>query len=261
MKSSLVLMKLGGSLITEKQRPNTFRPEYIGRIAKELAALRVDSDASDYIIGTGAGSFGHFPAHKFGLREGARGSRQVLGMGITHNAVQRLSLMAAESLTAAQLPAFVVSPSGLFVSNGKEVADMHLEPLRLLLEWGAIPIVHGDTVVDSVRGTTIFSTEKVLQVCLDYLRPFYPKVTVIYVMDADGLLDTNSVLIEELGLDDDIHVHDSLEHDVSGGIVSKVASARQAAKQADFVYLVSGRRPGAIAGVLAGKYVGTRVLG
>ena len=54
----LILIKIGGSLITDKTKPYTTRPEVIKRIAKEIKEAVSEKDVN-LIIGHGAGSFGH----------------------------------------------------------------------------------------------------------------------------------------------------------------------------------------------------------
>ena len=60
----LTFLKLGGSLITDKDSPHTARPEILRRLAEEIAAARQHNPAMQLIIGHGSGSFGHMPAKK-----------------------------------------------------------------------------------------------------------------------------------------------------------------------------------------------------
>ena len=59
MTSSMevVLVKLGGSLITDKRQPETAREDVIERLAGELAEL--GQDGVRLVLGHGSGSFGH----------------------------------------------------------------------------------------------------------------------------------------------------------------------------------------------------------
>lgn len=59
----LLLIKLGGSLITDKSRDYTARPQIISRLAREIKFARKTFD-SDIIIAHGSGSFAHTPAAK-----------------------------------------------------------------------------------------------------------------------------------------------------------------------------------------------------
>jgi isopentenyl phosphate kinase len=66
----LVLLKLGGSLITDKTRPYTPRLDKLADLATEIAqALRTHPHLL-LILGHGSGSFGHTAAKKYGTKDG-----------------------------------------------------------------------------------------------------------------------------------------------------------------------------------------------
>jgi isopentenyl phosphate kinase len=261
MKDTLVLIKLGGSLVTDKTKPMTFRHEYVEQIAEDFRKFYGKMQETDFILGNGAGSFGHFPAHEYGLREGVKTRRQQFGIAFTHNAVQKLSGMVAQVFTDKELPVFCLSPSALFTAHDGKIASAHLAPLEGLLAQGIMPLVHGDGMFDDVRGGTIFSTEKILQACTDHLRTQYEKVIVLYLLNVDGVLDAEGQLISELKAHDEIAVYHEHDHDVTGGIIGKVTSARLAAKTADGVYIANGTVPQIVSRILGGEPLGTRVLG
>ena len=256
----LVIIKLGGSYITDKAKPFTARRERIMAFAAELAAIwRDTAGTTDFLLGNGAGSFGHFPAHEYGLREGAHDARQRYGMGVTHTSVVRLNTLVAEVLAEQDLPAFALSPAGLFTCADRKVATMDLAPVRALLQNGCMPVLHGDTIVDTARGTTIFSTEQALALCARGLQKQYRRMTFIQIMDVAGVLDEQGTVIARLGREQQVSVYRSHTHDVTGGIISKVENAREAAVWADAVYLIGGE-PGALQQTLAGRCPGTQIL-
>jgi isopentenyl phosphate kinase len=259
MNDTLLLIKLGGSIITDKSKPRTYQPASVEHIARVLADIRQDQPI-DMILGTGAGSFGHFYAHEYGLRHGIKDVRQTYGLALAHNAVHTLNGLVADALTDQAIPAFTMSPSAILTSDAGAVTSSYLTALHALLASGLVPVLHGDGVADAEQGVTIFSTEKVLQICLDYFRPQYQNIMVIYLMGAAGVLDANGDTIAELQADYAVAELSGHAHDVTGGIAGKIASARIAATTADLVYLLDGTAPETIEDVLAGKATGTRVL-
>ncbi len=83
--TELVLLKLGGSLITDKRRPDTVRQEVLERLAREISLAvravaetegavtgqaRESSGGRLLIVGHGSGSFGHAAAARAGVHEG-----------------------------------------------------------------------------------------------------------------------------------------------------------------------------------------------
>jgi isopentenyl phosphate kinase len=258
MKRRLVVIKFGGSIITDKKRPFTARPSIIASLASTIAEVRSTTDA-DFLIGNGAGSFGHFPAHEYGLRDGAQTQRQWYGAASTHNAVQKLNTLVANALLADDVPAFSLAPSSFLYCTDKAVTASNTEPLKQLLAHRVVPVVYGDTIIDAVRGITILSTETVLLACMQALRGAFDTMRVVYIFGAPGVLDKQGAVMSELSSDMPVVPYTGHAHDVTGGIVGKVEAARAAAKVADDVRLV-GSDPTAIAAAIAGQPAGTRIL-
>ena len=78
-------------------------------------------------------------------------------------------------------------------------------------------------------------------------------------MSTDGVLDADGKRISRLGPNENVLVRQSLTHDVTGEIAGKVNSAREAARYADAVYLISGKSAGGLQKAIAGGDVGTKI--
>jgi isopentenyl phosphate kinase len=260
MKNHLVAIKLGGGLITDKTKPYTARQQYIDLFAHELQALRDAHPSLAVLVGNGAGSYAHFSAHEYGLREGAHSPRQRYGVAVTHNGVRRLNGLVSDTLVRFDIPAFALSPAGTMLHSHDAASPLFAAPVRHLLAKGYVPVVHGDTILDDERGTTIYSTERVFQAYLEVLRADYERITVIYLTTTDGVLDAHGQRIPTLAPNATVTVHTALSHDVTGGIEGKVASARTATTVADDVYIISGTTAGGLGALLAGEHAGTKIL-
>lgn len=258
MNKSLAAIKFGGGLITDKTTPFTARPDQITHMAAELARVRMELPDTDILLGNGAGSFAHPPAKQYGLREGAHTSEQFFGMSVTHNGVQRLNTMVVSALLDQQLPAFSLAPSSMLACADGEVVACNSGPLKQLLDHGCIPVVYGDTITDRVRGTTIYSTERVLEQCLQSLKDIYDDITVVYVMNAPGVMGETGAVLPHIGPNFEVQITHHAGHDVTGGIVGKVEAARRAAKMATHVYII-GPEPGALLAALKHEQVGTQI--
>ena len=57
--SNIQFLKLGGSLITDKSRPQTARLDVLERLASEIAQAYHKHPDLSLVIGHGSGSFGH----------------------------------------------------------------------------------------------------------------------------------------------------------------------------------------------------------
>ena len=83
MTKGLTLVKLGGSVITVKEKLLTPNIVAIQRLAKEIAESRVE----ELMIIHGGGSFGHPLAKQYAIQEGYKDPSQLKGIHKTHQAM------------------------------------------------------------------------------------------------------------------------------------------------------------------------------
>ena len=82
-----IIVKLGGSVITVKEREFTPDTRIIERVAQELASAMPQS----LIVIHGGGSFGHPVAKKYRVIEGYHTPEQLLGFSKTRQAMMALN--------------------------------------------------------------------------------------------------------------------------------------------------------------------------
>ena len=260
-RKHLVVMKIGGSLLTDKTKKLTVDHVALENFAENLASVLDEAQGFDLLLGNGVGSFGHHTAHEYGLREGATTPEQFYGAAVTHNHVRRLNLLLADALTAKNLSVFSLSPGDALHANHKKVDDANLSTTQALLENGVIPLLHGDVIADSSRGISIFSTETSLFWCAQQLRQSYETITVITIVNTGGVLNAKNQIIPVLERNTEIIVMkpDKSHRDVTDGIVGKVQSCRAAADWANSVYII-GNTTSDIIDAIKHKTAGTKVL-
>ena len=187
----LVLVKLGGSLLTDKRRAGHARTDVIRRLAGELAAALpgLRQRGEGLILGHGSGSFGHVAAAKHGLRSGLRDG-PVLGAADTQNQAARLHRMLAEALIEAGAPAWSWSPSTALVARAGKPAAGSIDSLVAALGLGLVPVVYGDVLLDRTFGASIASTEAVLAFLIPRLgRGGLPVRRILWLGETDGVYD------------------------------------------------------------------------
>lgn len=256
---TLVCIKVGGSLVTDKATPFTANTAAIKLFAAEFHAVWTRySSTTHFLLGNGVGSYGHFTAHEYGLREGAHNDQQRIGVGLTHQSVRDLNNMITKELIDAGVPAYALSPGDLFSASDGNITGSNITLVRTLLEQGYAPLLHGDTIIDSARGVTIYSTERSLFWCGSQLRDAYSTVLVIELLNTGGVLDENGTVLDSLTPEQPIPILNRHTHDVTGGIEGKIHSAREATAWADSVRLI-GLEPGTLQRALSGERVGTEI--
>ncbi len=68
--SELILLKFGGSLITDKTHPYTPRLDILSELARQILAAKQSRPELALVLGHGSGSFGHVAAKEYKTREG-----------------------------------------------------------------------------------------------------------------------------------------------------------------------------------------------
>ncbi len=167
----LVFLKLGGSLITDKNQPRSAKPDVIARLMHEISRARIEQPDLRLVLGHGSGSFGHVAANKYGTRNGVRATSEWQGFVEVWREARDLNNIILEAMRAAGLPGIAFPPSAILHANGGRLDSRFVDPLKAALAAGLIPLVNGDVVFDRSLGGTIFSTEEVFRALSEVLVP------------------------------------------------------------------------------------------
>jgi len=260
---NLILIKLGGSVITDKAKRFSAREKTISALAREIKAAR-KKFSGKIIVGHGAGSFAHIPAHKYQTKKGLVNKNSLFGASVTEDAARQLNTIVIKNFLKEKLPVFPFSPASFLTSDIKGNSKFYLDAVKKALEIDLIPVVYGDVVMDEKTGFTIFSTEKVLSVLAKELRSSY-KIRIIYVTDVDGVYDENKKTILVITGKNFTALKKSVLGakgvDVTGGMVHKVEeSLALAVKYKVPTLIINGNKKGNLKKAIAGKkVVGTRI--
>jgi len=168
---TMLFLKLGGSLITDKTKVEHAHTRTIRRLAREIKAAREARPDLQLVLGHGSGSFGHVAAKKHGTREGVTERSGWLGYAEVATAAARLNQIVTDLFVAEGVPVVSVPPSASARCEDGRLFYLDTFAVRTLLENGLVPLVHGDVALDNVRGATIVSTEDVF---IYLVREFQP---------------------------------------------------------------------------------------
>jgi len=184
MTKEIVLLKLGGSLITDKDKPYTPRLDKLADLAQEIRTVLDSNPNLLLILGHGSGSFGHTAAKKHDTRKGLAAEGSVLaaedggkskeywkGFAEVRFQAAELNRYVMQSLLNAGLPAIPFPPSSSMVSNDLKVTHHNVLAIRKALEARLLPVVYGDVAFDETRGGTILSTEDVFAFLVEHFSP------------------------------------------------------------------------------------------
>ncbi len=262
--SELVLLKLGGSVITDKTQPFTARLDVIERLAAEIKSALTDrGDDLRLIIGHGAGSFGHEAAAKYQTHKGAIAADSWLGFAEVADVAAELNYIMMKALRRAGVPAIKFQPSASTRTRGEQLMYFETFPLKEALKHGLVPVVYGDVSVDASQGMSIVSTEKLFDNLARELSPgriiLSGQVEGVYTKDP--LTYPEAELIEEIDSSNWAEVEAALggSHgtDVTGGMFSKVREMYRLtlAMPPMQAMIISAEKPGNVEKVLKGQAV------
>lgn len=264
----LTFLKLGGSLITDKNIPHSDRREVISRLADEITQAKADQPGQSLILGHGSGSFGHVPAYRYGTRQGVSTPQDWQGFVEVWREARALNEIVVERMASAGLPVIAFPPSATVIASEGKLARWDLAPLRAALKTGLIPLVNGDVTFDDQRGGTILSTEDLF---IYLARELHPRRILLAGLEMGVWADfpNRTHIIPEISNENypqiAAQISASANVDVTGGMLEKVssmlalsASERQFGGAPDFYAMIfSGVEAGNVKKAINGERLGT----
>lgn len=214
MDEEIVLLKLGGSVITDKSGSDTVDHARLAALAGEIARrsnLRL-------VLVHGAGSCGHPEAARYHIQDGV-GQANKEGIAVTHEAVAGLNRAVVAALREHGVDAVGIHPlAGCRADNGHLISCEHL-PIAQLVRLGITPVLHGDVVMDKSRGACIISGDQIIR----YLAVALGAARVGLATDVPGVLDKGAVVpVITRDMVGRLTIGCSENTDVTGGMKGKI---------------------------------------
>jgi len=256
----MLLVKLGGSVVTEKAHLRTPRTAAIHRLARELASVR-----QPLLIVHGAGSYGHILASRHRLNEGgSRPARRAAAARVQAD-VRELNALVVGALNRTGLSAVPIPPSAVLSLDDGRVSTMNLTPFLEFASMEFTPVTFGDVVRDVRRGFSVCSGDLMM---LELARAFRPD-RAVFAADVDGLFTADpkrrrtARLLDVVGPKDlsSIEFSSPSRTDVTGSIEGKVRRMFEIADHVGECLIVNGNVKNRVRDALRGRrVVGTRVV-
>jgi isopentenyl phosphate kinase len=262
IKVKPTILKLGGSVITDKEKLAIPNLEAIERLAYEIFQANVSS----LILVHGGGSFGHPVADKYKINEGYEDSSQVMGFAETHRAMTKLNNLVIDALMCNNINAVVVQPSSCVITKAGRIEKIELTPITKMLEMQIVPVLYGDAVLDSEKGFAILSGDQLVT----SLAINFGASRIIMGGDVDGIYTAdpkaNSLakLIPRITLEDlKTYKHGitgSKVTDVTGGMQGKIRELIPAIERNIQIFIVNATKPLRICKALRGEEVISTII-
>ncbi len=260
---SLVMVKWGGGLITDKSSPESLDQPTLDRLAREINSA-LDAHAVPLILGHGSGSFGHWSARGSFLSgteplHGRLNREQLAAAARTADAAARLHRMVVASLLeAGAAPCSWLPSSAAF---DLEHGEASVRSLVEALDRGFLPVTMGDVVISARTGAAIWSTEQVLEVLIRHLSSLDRRVErILWMGNTDGVLDATGSTICEIDADTadeaGAAVGGSDGVDVTGGMRLRFETCRALASVGIESWVLDGRSEGVLERGIGGERMG-----
>ncbi len=241
-----VVLKLGGSVVTEKKTPETVDEERLASLAGAIG----DARPGRLVVVHGGGSFGHPAAETYGMSR-TQGTADAGVVRAVHGAMTRLNDAVVGTLAKADVPAVPIHPLSAASRSAAGDLKQPAGAVTTLLDEGFVPVSHGDVIAHAGSGATVLSGDELVVALADALEADRVGLcsTVPGVLDADGEVVERVTEFEQVA--DALGGSDAT--DVTGGMARKVRELLALTAPAHVF------DPSGLAAFLAGDAPGTRV--
>ena len=245
----MIIVKLGGSVITDKRRPLTARPRAIASMAAALAGA-----GEPLIVVHGGGSFGHYWSVRHDMH--TRPARHApAAVAAVKNSMVDLDAMILRAMARKGMGPYAVPPHALVRPGGEAASGPAAREAGRIAESGLVPVTYGDALWRRGGMAYIMSGDRLVRMLSLALRPRLA----VFATDADGLYEdmASRRVVPRVGAAEAGRIARSLEAggggagrgrrapalDVTGGIRRKVLEAARMAGAGIDVAFVNGNRP------------------
>ncbi|MGI0011680.1 MAG: isopentenyl phosphate kinase, partial [Nitrosopumilaceae archaeon] len=209
----MILVKLGGSIITNKQKPLTPNLSAINKIASQLKKIK-----EPIIVVHGGGSFGHYWSVKYDMHT-KPDKYNKKGISIVKNSMVELNKIILDSFLKHNLNPYCLPPTDFMFGNKPD--HKKVREISKIAKSGLVPISYGDVMWHGKNKFYILSGDKIIGILSKILKPRL----VIFVLNVDGVysdMKTKKLLYEIKGEKTAIS---KVEMDVTGGMNRKIKEA------------------------------------
>ncbi|MEO9277176.1 MAG: isopentenyl phosphate kinase [Nitrososphaera sp.] len=237
----MILIKLGGSIITNKERPLAPNKTLIRNISIHLKKVK-----EPMIIIHGGGSFGHYWSVKYDMH--TKPDRyNSKGVSLVKNSMVELNSIILKSFVESGLNPYCVPPSDFMI--GDKPIKRKVKEISKIAHSGLIPISYGDVMWYGKNKFYILSGDKIMGILSKILKPRLA----IFATNVDGVYSDMKTrkLVSEFRSEKPITTKVSM--DVTGGMTRKIQEARVISKNGIEVFFVNGKFPNRIVNAINGR--------
>ncbi|NPA63258.1 MAG: hypothetical protein GXN95_06900 [Methanococci archaeon] len=255
----LIILKLGGSILSDKNIPYSVKWDNLERIAmgikNALDHYKNKNKDIKLILVHGGGAFGHPVAKKYLKIENGKKSFVNMEKGFwdIQRAMRRFNNIVIDTLQSYDIPAVSIQPSSFVVFGDKLIFNTFA--IKEMVKRNLVPVIHGDITVDDKNNYKIISGDDIVP----YLANELKADLILYATDVDGVLIDNKPInrIDKNNIDEILdYLSGSNSIDITGGMRYKIEMIRKN-KCRGFVF--NGNKANNVYKALLGEVEGTEI--
>ena len=237
----MILIKLGGSIITNKERPLSARRKTIENILKQIKKINEPK-----IIVHGGGSYGHYWSVKYDMHT-KPAKYDARGVAIVKNSMIELNKIILDIAVKNRINAYCLPPTDFM--NGNRSIKNKILTMNDISKSGLIPITFGDALWFGQKKSYILSGDVIMTTIAKVLKPRLS----VFVLNVDGVysnLKTKKLIYDFKKEKPTISIN---KMDVTGGMTRKIAEAVKISRSGLNVFFTNGNKPQRITDAVTGK--------
>jgi len=237
----MILIKLGGSIITNKEKPLSARRKTIDNILNQIKRIREPK-----ILVHGGGSYGHYWSVKYDMHT-KPAKYDMRGVSIVKNSMIDLNKIILDSSVKNRINAYCLPPTDFM--NGNKPIKNKILTINEIAKSGLTPVTYGDALWFGQKKSYILSGDVIMSMIGKILKPRLS----IFILDVDGVYSNtkSKKLIRDFKKEKPIISKNKI--DVTGGMTRKITEATNMSKSGLKVFFVNGNKPKRILDAVSGK--------
>ena len=227
----MILIKLGGSVITNKERPLSPRRKAIDGLAGIMRRIK-----EPVALVHGGGSYGHYWSVKYDMHTKER-KYDPRGVAVVKNSMIELNKIILDALLKNRSSPYCLPPADFMAGN--RPMPKKVREIEKMARSGLIPVTFGDALWYGQNKTFILSGDRIMTHLAGILRPRL----CIFALNEDGVysdLKSKRLIGELRGERPSISEN---VMDVTGGMARKIEEATRISRMGMDVFFVNGNSP------------------
>ena len=237
----MILIKLGGSIITNKEKPLSARRKTIYNILKQIRKIKEPK-----IIVHGGGSYGHYWSVQYGMHT-KPAKYDLKGVSVVKNSMIQLNRIILDAGVKNRLNPYSLPPTD-FMSGNRPIKSKILT-INDIAKSGLTPITYGDALWYGQKKSYILSGDIIMTTLAKTLKPRLS----IFALNLDGVYSNmkSKKLIYDFKKEKPSISTNKM--DVTGGMTRKITEATKISRSGLKVFFANGNKPERIIDAVSGK--------